>query len=198
MRDVEKKGAQVERYDDPQEVASRLDIMIRLHVARWHKENLPGTMGRPGFAPFLRQICAHPPAGSECRLYLLTYEGAPVAALMTFYFGQSALYYQAGWDPDSSLAPLSPAVVLMAHSISDAIQYGLRYYEFLRGDEAYKSRWTKTCRRTATLLLGQSFIAKQFLHAAHVKDMVRRSFRPQVEPSPDGVATGQMENHASL
>jgi CelD/BcsL family acetyltransferase involved in cellulose biosynthesis len=204
MRDMEKKGGQVQRYDDPQEIASRLDIMIRLHLARWHKENLPGTMNRPGFPAFLRDICAHPPTGSQCRLYLLTHEGAPVAALMAFYFGQSALYYQAGWEPDSALAPLSPAVVLMAHSIRDAIQHGLRYYEFLRGDEAYKSRWTKTTRKTATLLLGQSFTAKQFLHTARMKDLLKRSFGPKMQPSPEGeaagegAATGQVENHASL
>lgn len=198
MRDVEKKGGQVERYDEPTEVTSRLGAMIDLHLARWHKENLPGTMARPGFAPFLRQICTHPPAGSRCVLYLLSHEGKPVAALMSFYFGESALYYQAGWDPDSTLAAMSPAVVLMAHSIRDAIQHGLRYYEFLRGDEAYKSRWTRTFRRTATLLLGRSFIAQRFLQVARAKDLVKRSLRPHAEASQDVGAAGQTENHASL
>lgn len=173
MRDVEKKGGRVEVHTEPREVAGRLDTLIELHLARWRQENLPGTMGRPGFAAFLREICLHPPAGSSCRLYLLAHEERPVAALMAFQFGESVLYYQAGWEPGSALATLSPAVVLMAHSIRDAIGEGCRYYEFLRGDEAYKGRWTKTCRKTATVLLARSFPAREFLRIHAAKDAVK-------------------------
>jgi CelD/BcsL family acetyltransferase involved in cellulose biosynthesis len=198
MRDVERTGARVEVFEAGQDMPVHLDSLIRLHLARWNKDNLPGTMGRDGFAPFLRQICTNPPKGSRCRLYQLTHEETPVASLLTFHFGESALYYQAGWDPDSSLAALSPAVVLMAHSIRDAIQLGLRYYEFLRGDEAYKSRWSKTCRKTATLLLGRSFAAKQYLRVSAIKDLVKRSFQQHGETLRDDAATEQMGNHASL
>jgi CelD/BcsL family acetyltransferase involved in cellulose biosynthesis len=173
MRDVEKKGARVEVFSQPEEIAGRLDTFIELHLARWRKDNLPGTLSRPGFPEFLRQICCNPPAGSRCQLYLLVHEGKPAAALMTFHFGASALYYQAGWDPDSALASLSPAVVLMAHSIRDAIAAGLHHYEFLRGDEAYKTRWTKTYRKTATVLVARNFAAKEYLRINRIKDLAK-------------------------
>ena len=187
MRDVEKQGAKVEVYSEPEQVVQHLDTLIRLHLARWQKENLPGTMGRPGFADFLREICRNPPYHSRCRLYLLTLAGAPAAALMTFQFGESALYYQAGWDPDSPLAAFSPAVVLMASSIRDAIQQGLHYYEFLRGDEAYKSRWSRTCRTTATVLLAGQFAGKEYLRLTRWKDLVKNQLsrqrgRPAAQP----------------
>jgi len=92
---------------------------------------------------------------------------------MVFHFQQSVLYYQAGWAPESPLAQHSPAVVLMAHSIRDAIAEGRRYYEFLRGDEAYKSRWTKTYRKTATVLLSGGMMAKQYLLLAGIKDNLK-------------------------
>ena len=173
MRDVEKKGALVEVVTRPDEVAARLDTLIQLHLARWRQANLPGTLARPGFAAFLRQVCSDPPADSQCRLYLLNHGGATVAALMVFHFQQSVLYYQAGWAPESPLAQHSPAVVLMAHSIRDAIAEGRRYYEFLRGDEAYKSRWTKTYRKTATVLLSGGMMAKQYLLLAGIKDNLK-------------------------
>lgn len=172
-RDLEKKGARIEVFTDPGEIVKGLDALIRLHLARWQKDNLPGTMGRPGFAAFLRDVCTNSPAGSECKLYMLSYEGLPAAALLTFYCGRSALYYQAGWDPDSPLSSLSPGVVLMARSIHDAIDSGLQYYEFLRGDEAYKSRWTKTFRKTSTLLLAGSFMAREYLRAGRLKDFMK-------------------------
>jgi CelD/BcsL family acetyltransferase involved in cellulose biosynthesis len=113
-------------------------------------------------------------------LYVLSHEGAPVAALLMFYFGQSAIYYQAGWDPNSRVASLSPAAVLMARTIEDAISRGMRWYEFLRGDEVYKARWTKTHRNTSTMLMGDSLVTKGYFAVALLKDGIManvRSFR---------------------
>jgi len=134
---VEKNGARVEVFSRPEQVAVHLDTLIRLHLARWRADGLPGTLGRPGFVAFLREVCLDLPKGAGCRLYVLNHKDQAVAALLTFTFGSSTLYYQAGWDPDSVLASFSPAVVLMSQSIRDAIERQSTYYEFLRGDEAY-------------------------------------------------------------
>jgi CelD/BcsL family acetyltransferase involved in cellulose biosynthesis len=199
MRDIERKGASVEAYDQPEEVASLLDTLIHLHLGRWGKENLPGTMGRPGFAAFLRDILANSPPPARCRLYVLRYEGSAAAALLTFYWKQSALYYQAGWDPNSGIASLSPGVVLMAHSLRDSIQNGLQFYEFLRGDEAYKFHWTKTHRTVATLLLAGSFTAKQYFRVLRWKDFLKHQLMTRTPVgiretnlacSPDKIAGG--------
>lgn len=194
---VDKKAARVEVYSHPEEITGHLDTLIRLHLSRWQKDNLPGTLGRPGFASFLNHICANPPAGSVCRLYLLTHEHAAVAALLMFHFGESALYYQAGWDPESELASHSPAVVLMAHSIRDAIESGLRYYEFLRGDESYKSHWTKTFRRTTTLLLARSFMANEYLRVAQLKDKAKHLLSTLRNPAGDPVEANSNDSAAA-
>lgn len=173
-RDVEKRGAEVRVLKDPVEVADTLPELIRLHVARWRTENQPGTLSRPGIAACLRQVCLNLPADSSVRLHLLRHEGKAAAALLAFHFGESAVYYQAGWDPDSPLTSLSPAVVLMANSIRTAIVEGKKYYEFLRGDEDYKSRWTTTHRTTTTVLIGRSFMAKEYLRVANLKDNVKQ------------------------
>jgi CelD/BcsL family acetyltransferase involved in cellulose biosynthesis len=181
MREIEKKGARLEVFSQPQDIAANLDHLFRMHLARWKRDNQPGTFGRKGFAEFLQHICTNPPAGAGCQLYQLTHDGTPFAALLMFYFGQSALYYQAGWDPDSPLVAASPGVVVMAHSIRDAIERGFRYYEFLRGDEAYKLRWTKTYRETTTMLLAGSITAKGYLKTAKLKDQLKTHF---IKPSP--------------
>ncbi len=199
MRDIEKKGACLEVYSEPQEISGHLNTLTRLHLARWRRDNLSGTLGRTGFEAFLRQVCANPTSGSSCRLFQLTHEGAPFAALLMFYFGQSALYYQAGWDPDSPMTSCSPGVVVMAHSIRDAINRGFRYYEFLRGDEAYKLRWTKTYRETSTLLLARSFAAKGYLRTAQLKDILKTRFlRTPNAAAPAGVLAEGDDLHATL
>src|SRR5262249_49823449 len=86
-RDLEKKGARLDVYADPREILARLDTLFALHLARWRRDNQPGTFGRAGFAPFLREICAHPPEESGCRLFQIAHEEKPLAALLMFYFG---------------------------------------------------------------------------------------------------------------
>jgi CelD/BcsL family acetyltransferase involved in cellulose biosynthesis len=177
-RDVlTKRGATIDVHTTPEALSSNLDTLISLHLARWRHDGLPGTLGRPELTAFLREIVLSPPPGAECRLYILNHESAPVAALLMFYFGDAAMYYQAGWNPDSPLANFSPAGVLMARTIEDAIGRGLRWYEFLRGDEAYKGRWTKTCRNTSTLLLGKNLGARTFFGFAATKDWAMANAR---------------------
>src|SRR5262249_20855769 len=148
-RDVlEKFGAQIEVFTAPEEVRDNLPILAELHSAHWQRVNQPGNIGRPGFLAFLEQFCAKPSAGVQPRLYILKHEQKPAAAVIMFWFGETASFYQTGWDPDSPLVRRSPGIVLLTQTIKDAIDHGFRYYDFLRGDEAYKGRLTKTSRRT--------------------------------------------------
>jgi CelD/BcsL family acetyltransferase involved in cellulose biosynthesis len=196
IRDVEKKGAHVEIHSEPVAVVKHLDAMVEMHLARWRKDNLPGTFGRPGFVSFLREVCTDPPAGSSSRLYMLMCNGAPAAGLLAFHFGESVLYYQAGWDPGSPVASLSPGAVVMAASVRDAIESGFRYYEFLRGDEDYKSRWTKTYRTTTTVLVGRKFFAREYLRVARLKDLVKHTISNEGPTAPSVAALPGAEDAA--
>jgi len=171
---LEEKGGSIEVCTGHDKVAQGVDALVQLHHARWESRNDPGTLGRPGFVNFIRDICAQPPDGASYRLYVLRCDAKPVGAFLVFHFGESALYYQAGWDPNSPLERYSPGMVLMARSIQDAIEAGLRYYEFLRGDEAYKFRWTKSMRRTITLLAARSAVARTYLRTARAKELVKK------------------------
>ena len=171
---LEEKNGSIEVCQGPADVSKGVDALVQLHHARWRSRNDPGTLGRPGFVNFIRDVCANPPGGSSYRLYVLRHAGQPAGAFLVFYFGESALYYQAGWDPNSPIERYSPGMVLMARSIQDAIDAGKHYYEFLRGDEAYKFRWTKSTRRTITLLAARSTVARTYLRTAQAKDLVKR------------------------
>jgi hypothetical protein len=43
----------------------------------------------------------------------------------------------------------------------------------MRGDETYKTRLTKSSRKTTTLLVARSFLAKEYLRVARLKDSVK-------------------------
>jgi len=167
-----KNGCTIKVCEGFDEVNKGLNVSTKLHVARWQTMNQPGNLTRPGFQEFLHEICTDPQNGYQCKLYILGHKENEVGALLAFHFGESALYYQAGWDPDSSISRFSPGVVLMAYAIEDAISERLQYFEFLRGDETYKQKWTQTYRKTETLLFGKSYMARSYLMILRIKDSV--------------------------
>jgi CelD/BcsL family acetyltransferase involved in cellulose biosynthesis len=173
---LEDFGAQIEVYSRPEEIAENLDSLVQLHTGRWQSANQTGNMGRPGFVRFLYHICDAPPAGALPRLYVMKHQGQPVAALLVFYFGQSALAYSIGRDPGCAISHLSPGFAILVRSIQDAIQQGYRYYDFLRGDERFKFHLTKSVRKTITILVGRSPSARAYLQALALKDTLKQRF----------------------
>jgi CelD/BcsL family acetyltransferase involved in cellulose biosynthesis len=73
------------------------------------------------------------------RLALLDVAGRPVAATISFVYGDTWGLYNSGYDPE--YGTYSPGIVLVAMTIQEAIREGLRVYDFLRGSEGYKYRF---------------------------------------------------------
>ncbi len=71
------------------------------------------------------------------RLTDLRIENGPVlASAVSFVSGETWALYNSGFDPQ--YRQLSPGIVLVAKTISAAIEEGLKRYDFLRGRELYK------------------------------------------------------------
>ncbi|MFN3974041.1 MAG: GNAT family N-acetyltransferase [Dehalococcoidia bacterium] len=85
------------------------------------------------------------------RLWFLEYQGKRVAAALCFDYQGQRLLYNSGFDP--AYGHLSVSLVLKALTIKDAIERGLFYYDFLRGDEDYKFRLGGRPRRLFRLTL---------------------------------------------
>lgn len=158
----ENKSCRIETYTEPALVVNHLDILIRLHEARWQRDGQSGVLGQGGFPDFLRQVILSLPQGAQTRLYVLMHQEQPVAAKLVFWFGETAVSYQCGYDPNSSIASFSPGFMVMQQTIKDAIEGGYHYYDFLRGAEDYKSSWTKTSRTITTLILVRSPLASAY------------------------------------
>ena len=73
------------------------------------------------------------------QMNFLTVDEERAAAYMNFVYGDRVMVYNSGLD-HRDYADLSPGIVLLAYNIRHAIEQGYQYYDFLRGDEAYKYR----------------------------------------------------------
>lgn len=80
------------------------------------------------------------------QLWMLTLDldDTPAAAWYGFSFGDTHYAYQMGWD--TRWKRQSMGTVLMGLMIRRAIERGYRTFDFLRGEETYKTVWTASAR----------------------------------------------------
>jgi CelD/BcsL family acetyltransferase involved in cellulose biosynthesis len=88
------------------------------------------------------------------RLFRLRAEGRTVATLYCFEHGSRLFYYQGGVDP--AWERESVGTVLMGQAVRYAFDRELMGFEFLRGSEAYKFKWTDCARHLVRADLGLS------------------------------------------
>lgn len=85
---------------------------------------------------FLKQALPAMGQMDAFRLFFLEVGNERVAAAVCFDWGESRLLYNSGFNQD--YAHLSVGLLLKAMCIKNAIERGLRYFDFLRGPEPYK------------------------------------------------------------
>ena len=90
----------------------------------------------PSRERFFRAMALEMARWGYLRLFFLEVEGRRVAAALCFDYRGQRLLYNSGFDPGYS--HLSVGLLLKALCIRDAIEQGLAYFDFLRGDEPYK------------------------------------------------------------
>lgn len=89
---------------------------------------------------YFKELTLAASKGGWLRLYFLDINGEPAAAMYCFEYEESLLVYNSGFDATQFL-DMSPGQVLTAFTIQDAIKRGKKKYDFLRGNEEYKSRY---------------------------------------------------------
>jgi CelD/BcsL family acetyltransferase involved in cellulose biosynthesis len=144
---------------------------FELHRLRWERDGLPGNFTDPQMCEFLRRFCRGAARSGGLRIHALCREGRTEGVLIAFHDGSTVSYYQMGWDPRSPVD--SPGVLLLAASIEQAVAEGMARYDFLRGDEAYKQRWTPWAAEQTTLVIGCRLAARAAVAADRLKNRLK-------------------------
>jgi CelD/BcsL family acetyltransferase involved in cellulose biosynthesis len=124
--------------EDPEALDADLDVLYRLHEARWEEQSSTFTEGPP--RDFHRAFARLALERGWLRLWLLEVDGEPVAAWQGFRYAGSEWYYQSGRE--TSWDWRSVGFVLLAHSVRAALDEGVDEYRLLRGGEQYKGRFS--------------------------------------------------------
>ncbi len=116
---------------------------ITLHRARFGEEGLfPSGAGGARSELFIRRLGElerAEPDGGQMRVALVRCGERIVYVAVAFDDGATCYLYNAGMDPEASLA--SPGITGTALYLQDRLAAGRRRFDFLRGDEPYKYEW---------------------------------------------------------
>ncbi len=119
-----------------EDLQAAMDIFVDLH-RRSHPDK--AAFMTPRMEAFFRAMADMARARGWLHLSFLEVDGHAVATLLCFDYDDRRMVYNSGFDPEAA-AELSPGWNLVVFEIEDAINQGLRIFDFLQGDEEYKFR----------------------------------------------------------
>jgi len=143
-------GGQVE-LATPETLPQFLDDLFRLHTRRWSQAGQSGVLADQRLRKFHQEAAGKLLAKGVLRLYRLRLAGRTIAVLYSLLRGTTLYCYLQGYDPE--LAWLSPGTQLTFFAIEDALELGIRKFDFLRGEEPYKRHWRVTPEATYRIQL---------------------------------------------
>ncbi len=150
---VEGIGCTYRMADRPEQLRSALDELFELHAKRWAARGLTGNLADPAVQAFHHEVARELGPEGLMRIYTMDCRGKAIACDYVLERGNTVYFYQTGFDPDPVMEQYHPGYTLLASCLEDSVTRGAREFDFLRGREEYKARWTSEARETRTLTL---------------------------------------------
>jgi CelD/BcsL family acetyltransferase involved in cellulose biosynthesis len=112
-------------------------ILMALHAERWSAAGSAGAMASASFRAFHEEIMPALLERGALDLRWLSARGEPIAAIYNIVWQGKIYFYQSGRKLDLPRT-VRAGIVIHAHAIREAIEAGLREYDFLGGAARYK------------------------------------------------------------
>jgi len=113
---------------------------VDLHQKRRQMLGDEGCFSDSEFESFLRNATLELAKKGRAELMVIHFDGQPLASMLLFNNDSTNFMYQSGADP--SRMKLEPGYQIATVAIQKSIESGLQYFDFMRGDEPYKARWS--------------------------------------------------------
>ena len=126
-----------------------LDAFLTLEAAGWKGSSGTAILRAPATEPVYRAFVRTAAERGWLRLHLLELDGRLIAGDLGCAIGDTGFLIKTTFDEE--LSRLSPGLVLRGRVLEASIAEGLKGYDFLGPDDAYKLRWTGTVRPRVTL-----------------------------------------------
>jgi hypothetical protein len=147
---------ELKKYDAYGSVEKGLTLFFDLHQERWHSKVGQGLFETEKNRDFFRKVSKQFAENGWLALYFLTVKGVPIATQYCVEYKERVFYTLSGFSMQYS--KYSPGNVLTMKIIEDCIQRQIKEFDFMKGDEFYKFKWTKQYRTN----FGIRFVNRKF------------------------------------
>lgn len=137
--------------EDRAEVRKALEGLFDQHIERWALAGDPSPFLLPERRRFYETLIEELDPGAELRVSVLDLAGRPLAHHLGFETNGTFTLYKTTFNVD--YWELSPGDLMLKKLFEYARERPIREFDFTRGDEAYKSRFSNHVRRNRTLRL---------------------------------------------
>ncbi|MFH2138130.1 MAG: GNAT family N-acetyltransferase [Candidatus Omnitrophota bacterium] len=139
------KEATVVRNSEDMSVNGLLEMLLKIESNSWKVDiGNPRILGDNSKEFFLK-IIKRFNQKKWLNVWVLLIAGVPVAHIINFVFEGKIFFYNVAYN--KAYGKLSPGTYLTALAFQDAFERNLSEYDFLRGDEKYKTYWAKAERQ---------------------------------------------------
>lgn len=150
QRDVMDSGRLVFRTADTNcEYRQAMSLFVELHQKRRISLGEPGCFASKPFAAFIEGVSHRLWQAGMLELCWIELDGCPVAVDYSLVGHDSAFGYQGGIEPEAHHE--SPGHLMTMSLLQHAITRSRITYDFLRGDEPYKTYWNAQPQATVKL-----------------------------------------------
>jgi CelD/BcsL family acetyltransferase involved in cellulose biosynthesis len=169
------------RVVDREDLPSYFDLLVDLHQKRRRSMGGQGCFNDVTFTAYHREVMEGFFALGRLRLQYVLLEGRPVAIEYGLTGGNAIYFYQSGIEP--AVLDQRPGWMGTIGSLRAAIEQGYRTFDFMRGDEAYKSSWKAQPRATIETRIVARRPAARLRHTAWLAErQVRRWAKARWRP----------------
>lgn len=162
----------LECLSDESEVERGLAITRSLVSDSARRNSRASSWDDTSYAGFHTDVCRHLAPKNEFEIALLACNGEPAAVLYGYIFKNKYLMYSTGIN--AAYGNYSVGQILVGNYLEYLVERGVDEFDFLRGREEYKFRWTSSVRQNLYVTVyGKGFRGWYLLAVERLKDVYR-------------------------
>jgi CelD/BcsL family acetyltransferase involved in cellulose biosynthesis len=162
---IESNEIVVRQLTHASELNEAMEHLIRLHQARRESVGDQGCFSDPRFEPFLREALGNMLASGTACISVCEKAGVVIGVALLLLGSDTVFMYQSGIDPN--YMPLEPGHLTVTGCLLFAISKGHKNYDFLRGDEPYKTYWGAQAQPLQRIILAPPTLKAQTLEVVY-------------------------------
>lgn len=173
-------NAEFKKHAPSGNLKEEMQLFFELSEKRWGTEHTANKSAQQKSREFCLDLATVFEQNNWLDLSFLFADGKAISVVFGFEYNDR--FYYANQTIDPAYSKYSPGSLHLLRLIPEAIENGVKEFDFLKGDEAYKFLWARLTRdNTQIILARKSLLGKSWLKLLpllmRLKEISQRSFR---------------------